>query len=197
MTKPLNAVPATRYAAATIWLHWLIFLLVSACAAIIWYADDLDDRALHRQLVDWHRSIGLTILALMLLRLVVSLLTTRPDHAARQRLQQRLIQAVHGGFYAALIAIPMLGWLMTNAGGKPLLWFGLFNLPSLIGRDRDVAETLHDLHTNSAEALLIVIGLHAGLALWHHFRDKDNSLGRILPASLAIRIHPKNKSTSP
>lgn len=192
MSKPVDAKPKAHYTLATICLHWLIFILVSACAAIVWYADDLDDRALHRQLVDWHRSIGITIMALMLLRLAVTLLTQRPGHALRHHLQQRIIQLVHASFYAALIAIPLLGWMMTNAAGKTLSWFGLFALPSLILRDRDFAETLHDLHTNSAEILLIVIGLHAGMALWHHFRDKDNSLGRILPAALSNRFHKKN-----
>lgn len=188
MSQATNPTPEGRYALATICLHWLIFFLVSTCVAIVWYADDLDDRALHRQLVDWHRSIGITIMALMLLRLVVSLMTQRPGHTLRHQLQQRMIQLVHAGFYAALMAIPMLGWLMTNASGKPLSWFGIFTLPSLTGRDRDFAETLHDLHTNSAELLLIVIGLHAGMALWHHFRDQDNSLSRILPPPLANRF---------
>lgn len=181
---------AARYTPTAILLHWMIFVLVTACAVIVWYADDLDDRALHRQLVDWHRSIGLTILALMLLRLAVALFAPRPGHALRPRLQQHLIRAVHGGFYAALFAIPLLGWLMTNAAGKPLSWFGLYTLPALLARDRDVAETLHDLHTEGAEILLIVIGLHAGMALWHHYRHRDGSLARMLPTFRSTRKNP-------
>lgn len=147
---------------------------------IIWYADDLDDRALHKQLVEWHRMLGISILALMLLRWIFHAFAGKPKPAAINNAMKWLVKGVHSSFYLALFCIPMLGWAMTNAFGKPVMWLSL-TLPTLVQRDRDLAENLQTWHSTAAEVLLITIALHALAGLYHQYVQKHASASRMLP----------------
>ena len=83
--------------------------------------------------------------------------------------------------YALLLAIPLSGWALNSAAGYPLQWFGLFNLPALVGRDADLRVTVRDLHETLFWALVAVTVLHAAAALYHHAVLRDATLARMLP----------------
>ncbi|HLZ66293.1 MAG TPA: cytochrome b [Aliidongia sp.] len=164
------------YSAFSRWVHWLTLALFVGLFAIAWGVDDLP-QALHSPAIQLHKSFGITVLALTVLRLgwrVAAGVPAMPDDLpAWQRLAAR---ASHAALYVLLLAQPLVGWLWSSAGTKPINYFFLVQLPWLIGPDKQVARTLGDLHGLIANLLLIVIGLHAAAALYHHFVRRDRIL---------------------
>jgi cytochrome b561 len=79
-----------------------------------------------------------------------------------------------------MIAMPLIGWLLLSASGKPVPFFGL-ELPALIGKNRELASTIKEIHEFLGTAGYYLIGLHAAAALYHHYVTTDNTLTRMLP----------------
>jgi cytochrome b561 len=88
-------------------------------------------------------------------------------------LERRAANISHFVLYGAIVGIPTLGWLTVSARGRPVSVFGLFDLPALIAKDRDLADTLQQWHYFAALAMLAMVGLHVAAALYHHFIRKD------------------------
>ncbi|MDE2157100.1 MAG: cytochrome b [Xanthomonadaceae bacterium] len=128
-----------------------------------------------------HKSIGLTLLALLLLRLLWRSVDRRPPDEPAPRWQQRAAHLVHGVLYVLIAAIPLSGWWYNSLRGFALQWFKLFNLPALAGRNIDAAQFAHAVHEYLFWLLLLVLVAHVGAALKHHVFDRDNVLRRMLP----------------
>ncbi len=82
-----------------------------------------------------------------------------------------------------LFAIPLTGWTMSSARGFPVSWFGFFQLPDLVPKDKALYEALVSTHETLAWTLAAVVALHVGAALKHHFMLKDDVLRRMLPTT--------------
>jgi len=128
-----------------------------------------------------HKSIGLTVLALFLLRLLWRAIDRRPPDEPGPRWQQLAAHAVHGVLYLMIAAIPLTGWWFNSLRGFPLQWFKLFNLPAIAGKNEELAKTAVMIHEYLFWLLLLVLVAHVGGALKHHLIDKDNVLRRMLP----------------
>jgi cytochrome b561 len=89
--------------------------------------------------------------------------------------------ASHYGLYLLLIAMPLTGWMMSSAGGFPVMLYGVIPLPDLVGRDKALETTLKSAHHWESIALIALVSVHALAALKHHIRDKDDVLRRMLP----------------
>jgi cytochrome b561 len=87
---------------------------------------------------------------------------------------------VHAALYLLMMVLPLLGWLVLSAGGKPIPFFGL-ELPALIAENKANAKQIKELHETIATAGYFLIGLHAAAALFHHYWIGDNTLKRMLP----------------
>ena len=87
----------------------------------------------------------------------------------------------HAALYAALLALPLLGWALSDAAGKPPHLFGLA-LPALVAEDDDLADRLLAWHQDLAWVLLALVSLHIAAALWHHFIRRDDVLRAMWPA---------------
>lgn len=176
------AEPRNRYSTVSLTLHWVIAALVVAQVLLI-MAHDATDGSISREFVNIHKSVGLSILVLTLARIgwrIANPAIPLPD--AMPRWQKLAARATHVLFYAVLIALPLLGWAASSAGGRDILWFGLFEWPLLpIGGGRETAGQLMDLHEAAAKALYVLIALHVLGALKHHFIDRDNVLHRMIP----------------
>ncbi|WP_129136547.1 cytochrome b [Luteimonas sp. YGD11-2] len=164
-------------------LHWTIVMLIGWLAWRGLTMVDMPATPAKIEAYALHKSLGLTLLALVVLRLAwrmvagsaIALPGTPPWQA-------RLASVTHAGMYALLFAIPLSGWLFNSASGYPLQWFGQFNLPALAGRDAGVAQLARQLHEYGAWLLLALVGLHAAAALYHHFVRRDATLRRMLPS---------------
>lgn len=163
-------------------LHWLVAALILVMAYLGLTMGDLPNGPDKIATYALHKSIGLSILALAVLRLGWRLYAGAPEEVSgTPRWQARIATVTHVALYALLLALPLTGWLLNSAAGFPLQWFGLFNLPSLAARD----EALHALAVQSHEllfwALAVLVVMHAAAALYHHLFLGDATLARMLP----------------
>lgn len=173
---------ARRYTPASIGLHWLMLLLLAAVYACIELRELFPKGSPTREAFkSWHFALGLTVLALVALRLLARRLGGVPPITPPPAPWQRLVaRAMHWALYALMIALPLLGWALLSAAGKPIVWFGL-ELPALVGADPALAKSLKMWHERIATAGYWLIGLHAAAALFHHYVRRDDTLLRMLP----------------
>ena len=176
------AEPRNRYSTVSLVLHWLIAALVVTQILLIW-AHEATDGPISREFVNLHKSVGLSILVLTLVRLGWRIANPAiPLPLETPRWQKLAARATHVLFYALLIAMPLVGWAASSAAGRDILWFGLFEWPALpIGGGRPVARDLMDVHELAANVLIFLVILHILGALKHHFIDRDNVLHRMIP----------------
>lgn len=136
------------------------------------------------QKINWlalHKSIGLTVLALVLLRLIWRWRDGRPVEDAAPRWQQWSARIVHALLYLLIVAIPLSGWWFNSVTGKPLQWFKQFNLPALAAKNDELRAFAHGVHEYLFWFLILLLVAHVGAALKHHVFDHDNVLRRMLP----------------
>jgi cytochrome b561 len=130
-----------------------------------------------------HKSVGLTILALAVLRLAWrwSQRESPPLPGDLKPWERAAAGLTHVGLYALLFALPLTGWAMSSAKNYPVSWFSLFALPDLVAPDERVFEVLVTTHGILAATLVAFAALHVLGALQHHFIRKDSVLLRMLP----------------
>jgi cytochrome b561 len=166
-------------------IHWLTLALIAMTYSAAWVAHSGLAGEWFRPIFDLHRSLGLTVFALTVFRLACRHFTHIPRLPADLPLLQKIAaRGTEGLLYLLLFVQPMLGLLQTSARGQAVNFYFLISLPPVIGTDRPLARELHDLHALSANALLILIGLHSAAALFHHFIRGDDVLSAMLPARL-------------
>jgi cytochrome b561 len=163
-------------------LHWLVVALILAMAWLGLTMGDLPNGPGKIATYALHKSIGLSILALVVVRLLWRMHAGAPDAVAgTTRAQRRIASLAHWGLYALLLAMPLSGWLVNSASGFPLQWFGLFNLPAIAGKDPGLHELAEDLHEFLFWAMVALVVLHAAAAFYHHLFRRDATLARMLP----------------
>ncbi|HET7809350.1 MAG TPA: cytochrome b [Steroidobacteraceae bacterium] len=163
-------------------LHWLIVLLILNQWIIAERAHSLPKGPALIQALWWHKSFGITILMLAVIRLAWRLMNPVPDLRAETRPWERVLARVsHVLLYALIFAMPLSGWMMSSARNFPVSWFGWVQLPDLVGADPRLYERLNDLHELLFKVLVAVAALHAAGALKHHFIDRNDVLRRMLP----------------
>jgi cytochrome b561 len=162
-------------------LHWGMLALFATTMPLGWSMTDLPPGAHKVRLYALHKSIGLTLLALAVLRLAWRAAERRPELPPMPRWQTRAAGATHAVLYALMFAIPLSGWLFNSAAGFPLRWFGLVNLPSLSAPNPALKSLAHGIHETAVWALLALVALHLAAALKHHFVDRDRTLALMVP----------------
>lgn len=177
----------TRYGAITRFLHWTVFLLF----AHQYIGANLMTRIGSGKILfglpqgfyyDWHKSIGLILLALALVRLAWRKLTPLPDWAPTLTPAERAISHWNETLlYGLMILMPISGYLFVMAGDYGIKWFGVSSLPNPIGKQEGLAVLAHVVHIVIAYAAIVVIAWHVGLGLKHHLFDRDGFLDRMLP----------------
>ena len=171
-----------RWGSISIGLHWLTFVLILGLAPVGYLMQDLANGPSKIQVFMLHKSFGLTVLALTGLRLLWRLLASAPAPVAdTPRWQDALAKITHGLMYMLLLLIPLSGWWFNSTAGFPLKWFGLFSLPKLGVYNPAAKELAAQWHGDLFLILAAIVVLHAGAALWHHYRRHDRTLKRMLP----------------
>ena len=187
----MNAVPVrrSRYSTGAIWFHWIVGLLIIGNLAGGLLMGGLLDSAdpaqkqLGFQVIQIHKSIGLTVLLLSLLRLgwrLVHPVPPLPDHMTP--MERLLARTTHYAFYALMLLMPLTGWAMASTGKVqfPILWFGLFEVPHL-PLDRAMGGFFRESHELLGWVTIATLALHVAGALKHHYLDRDDVLARMLP----------------
>lgn len=171
-----------RYGSVAIGLHWLMLLVLIGVYACVNLSDLYPKGSGPREaLKTWHFMLGLTVGLLVVLRLLNRLAGTSPVISPPPpRWQQRLAAASHVALYALMLAMPILGWLLLSAAGKPIPFFGA-QLPALMAENQDLAEQIKEIHETIGTVGYFLIGAHTLAALFHHYLTRDNTLLRMLP----------------
>ena len=171
-----------RWGAVSQLLHWVIVVLIGWMAYLGLTMGDLPNGLQKIQTYGLHKSLGLTILALVVLRVLWRLYAGSPAHVpGTPAWQARVAGLTHLAIYALLFAIPLSGWVLNSASGFPLKWFGLFKVPPLTGKSEGLHELAEEAHELMFWALVLLVVVHAGAAFWHHLFKGDTTLTRMLP----------------
>ena len=145
-----------RWGAVSQLFHWVIVALILVMAYIGLTMGDLPNGPRKINIYALHKSIGLTILALVLLRLGWRLYAGAPETVpGTPPWQERIASLTHWALYALLLAMPLSGWVLNSSSGFPLQWFGLFNLPALTTLDDRCRLQIRDLRQVGADIRLI------------------------------------------
>jgi cytochrome b561 len=177
-----------RYGAIAQAFHWLIAGLIFVMLGLGYYMEDLPEGARKLEVFGIHKSIGITIAMLAGLRVVWRLLNPPPLLPASMRFWERKTAGVvHALLYLMLFVQPLVGFLQSNAADVPVVLWGFWLLPPLIGPDEPLSETLIGVHSIGGNLLAILVIVHVAAALRHHFVLKDDVLRRMLPGPAAQR----------
>lgn len=172
-----------RYAPTLRLIHWLTAALVLLLFVFGFWIVDFEpkDHAFKDELYDIHQSVGMTVWALVLLRIIVRVATGTPRLPPGTSGVIRLAASLnHAALYLVLLVQPIIGLADTNAWGFPLDWFGLFRVPSPIGKEPEaVAQSLSLLHWIVALALLTLLAIHIAGAAYHALVRRDGVLRHI------------------
>ena len=129
----------------------------------------------------WHKSLGVTMLLIVLLRLAWRLFDPPPAPPQRVSSRETKLAAVgHCLLYVLMFAVPLSGWWVSDASRVPFEAFFVVPMPDLIAADRTTQETAATVHEILTNVLLAVATIHVTAALWHHFRLRNDVLRRML-----------------
>lgn len=171
-----------RYGWVSMVLHWGVALVVFGLFALGLWMVGLDYySAWRKDAPDLHKSIGITLFAIMLVRIVWRLVSPPPPPLATYSRMTRIGAAFgHAFLYVGLFAVMIAGYLISTADGVGIPVFGLFEIPAVVSGLPDQADTAGWVHLYLAWVLVVFAGLHGVAALKHYFIDRDATLARML-----------------
>lgn len=172
------------------WLHWTIAILIIAMLVVGLLMTKIprDQTSLRVFVYGWHKTFGITILVLSLIRLFWRLGHKPPPLPTHMQAWEKMAaNGTHIAFYIFMIVMPLIGWGITSTSRFPSKIFQVVPLPALpgLGELGDKRAEIHEFFENAHEKLaylaIALIVLHVGAALKHHYKDKDDVLTRMLP----------------
>lgn len=164
-------------------LHWLIALLILALGIVGLIMGEFPKTPKYFWIYTAHKSIGITVLVLVVARLLWRLYAGAPEAVpGTPSWQERVASATHWLLYVMMFAIPLSGWLYDSASGlRPFKLFGLFDMPKLVAPSDQISQVSHAIHEWGFWALILMVLAHAGAAFYHHIQQRDATLVRMLP----------------
>jgi cytochrome b561 len=181
-----------RFTAASRILHWLTAILVFSTLLIgFTMVSTVTDYA---TLLEIHKTIGVVILAVVIIR-VVNRLTHRPPALPPTvgRFERVLVMTSEMALYALLLAQPLVGWAMVSAGGRPIVVFGSLHIPRIAPANLDLFSVLRETHSVLAFLLVAVVAAHVSAVLLHSVTLRDRMLARMTFHLSRTRSHPAHQ----
>jgi cytochrome b561 len=179
-SAPIAVSGPAGYTRTAVSLHWLIAGLIVCAFSLGWVMTELAISPLRVRMFNWHKWVGMTILALAAIRTIWRLTHPAPPLLPMPAWQRISAHALHGLLYLLMFALPLSGWAYSNATGYPIVYLGLLRLPDLVDRNKQLAPQLEQVHEMLGWLLLGVVAVHVLAALKHHFFDRDDTLKRML-----------------
>ena len=171
-----------KFSFTTRLLHWAIVALLLIQIPLAWYMTDLPlgpDKFAKYAL---HKSFGMLLFTLAVMRLIRAVIGTRPPLPPETKLYEKILAKVTQGLlYLIVIVMPISGWVMSSAANVPVTVFGVIALPSLVEPNEQLMDIMENLHEMQSIALLTLVSVHILAGLKHQFIDRDNVLYSMLP----------------
>ncbi len=172
---------SSSYGWIAIALHWIVAIAIFGMTGLGFYMVDLDFyNAWYHKAPYIHKSIGVVLFILMLFRLIWRVINRSPDPVQGVKpWEHQIASLVHGLIYILIFSIMVSGYLISTADSKAIEVFGLFEVPALITsipKQEDIAGLIHLV---LVVVLLVLVVMHTGAALKHHFIDKNRTLLRM------------------
>lgn len=170
-----------RYSKVAMWLHLLIGAAVITNIGLALLTGNLA-KSTQISALAVHKALGITVLGLTVV-LIAWRLTHKPPPlpAATPAWQRPISKVVHFLFYALLLLLPLSGWLWMSAANKAVNYFGLFQVPALVGPDKAFATTMSGGHEVMGWSMLVLVVLHILAALKHQYFDRTDLISRMNP----------------
>lgn len=159
--------------------HWLSALLILSMLCVGFYMVGMTASSDKWQIYGLHKSVGVTLLAIMSARLIWCLTQVTPQLPGMPQIQYYLARSSVPLFYSAVFIMIFSGILMSNAGGFPIIVFGEFELPALIGKNPNIGQYAKQIHGLMGWSLSFLIGTHTLAAFYHQFCRRDRLLKRM------------------
>lgn len=173
---------ATTYGAVAQALHWLVAAGIAAQFVWAWRIDEADSIRTQFALVNQHKSIGMTVLALVIVRLLWRAFNRPPPFPPGMSAWEKFAAVTtHWLLYVLILAMPVTGWIYTSAAGFGPEFFGLVEIPALVGQSEGLEKLFGEVHEWLAICIAVLVSVHVLAALRHQFWLKDGLLGRMLP----------------
>lgn len=172
---------SARYTPTAKLFHWLVAVLVIAMIAMGIGRDFMAEGPSKGTVTMVHKATGIVVFVLVACQLVWRLTNPPPaPGAGLPRWQAVLSRVVHAAFYAIFLAMPILGWFGSNALGRPVSMYGLFNLPNLISEDKILGGQIYAVHSVLGFTAAGLVILHVVAALYHRYVRQDDVLARMV-----------------
>jgi cytochrome b561 len=167
------------YGLLTRLMHWIMAVGILAMFALgLWMVTLSYYSPYYRTAPDIHRSVGMLLLILLVVRFGWRLANPKPDDSELSPFERRAAPIVHWGFYPLLFALMVSGYLISTADGRPIEVFGWFSVPALVHR-KGLEDTAGEVHEVLAWVTIAVVVLHVAASLKHHFVDRSSILTRM------------------
>lgn len=174
-----------RYGWVAMILHWTIGVIMIGLIGLGLYMTSLPDGDDKWSLYSLHKSFGMLVFLLIISRVLwrrKNIIPPLPDNL--KPIEEKLAHLTHGLLYAAMFLLPITGYIDSSAGGYKLKFFGLFDVPKVIPETQWLEDLTVIMHQGIAYMLIVLLIMHVGAAMKHHFVLKDNVLLRMLPGRL-------------
>ena len=167
------------WGAVSRYLHWGVAVLILVQLVLGLAAEAWRLSPTKLDLFVWHKSLGILILVLVLLRLLWRLVTVTPGLAGLPRWQQHLSRANVVALYLCMLALPISGLIIQAASNVPFRVFWVLPWPDALSLDESLGDLAEPLHGLLAVVLMVALALHIGAAVFHHCIRRDGVLRRM------------------
>ena len=175
-----------HYHSVSKFIHWLTALLILGLLAVGFYMVSIEFSESKLQLYSLHKSFGLVVLVLIVLRIVWHRMRTKPKPLdTHQAWEKVLAHAAHILLYVLMIVMPLSGWVMSSAGDFTVSFFGVY-VPDIVEKNEELFKISRFVHEVSSFLLVLIVCLHIAGALKHHFIDNDMTLRRMTSLSFGL-----------
>lgn len=177
--QPARSPAQWRYGTPAIVLHWVLAALIAFMAGLGWYMMTVEHEPGGQQWIELHKSVGLVVALLVLLRVLWRLgHRPAPLPAGTPHWQERLARVTHWLLYAGMIVLPVTGILGSSYQRAGLVFFG-YALPRWVAADRATAHLFFEIHETIVWVVVVLVVLHVAAALKHLVVDRDEVFGRM------------------
>lgn len=176
--------------------HWAIFALFVALFVVAEIMIDMPDAPDKFKLYGLHKALGVTVLFLVFARISWRMANPTPKDLDAPKHEKALARTVHYLLYGVMLVMPISGIIMSQSGGHPISWFGLWQVPVIFPKDKEMLEAMKSLHAVVSWGILGLVAAHAGAALYHHFIRRDNTLKRMIPTPIDKQAQIAKETTS-